>query len=73
MKCIRTFIQSKEDDVFRFKPNESFYLAIGVNFKRWGLIYRGVVDPTWSEFQRFAAYFDVEVSELLEIEKQDSV
>jgi len=27
-----------------------------------------VVDPTVSEFQRFAEYFDIEVSELLEIE-----
>lgn len=65
MKSIKTLILSKETDVFKFKPNEDFYKEVGINHKRWGLIYRGKIEPVVSELQRIADYFHVNVIELL--------
>lgn len=67
MKTIRTFIREKETPVFKFKPDRAFYMAIGINHKRWGLIYRGEIEPVVSELQRIADYFKVDVMELMDL------
>jgi len=65
MKSIQKLIKSKETGVFKFKPNEDFYKNVGINRKRWGLIYRGEIEPVVNELQRIAEYFKVDVIELL--------
>jgi len=65
MKSIKKLINTKETEVFKFKPNEDFYKEVGINHKRWGLIYRGEIEPVVSELQRIAEYFKVDVTELL--------
>jgi hypothetical protein len=67
MKTIMTFIHSKESDVFKFKPNASFYRKVGINHKRWGLIYRGEIEPVVSELQRIAEFFKVDVTDLMDL------
>ena len=65
METIKTLIHKKETDVFKFKPNEQFYRDVKINHKRWGLIYRGEIEPVVSELQRIADYFQIDITELL--------
>jgi hypothetical protein len=51
-----------ENSMILFKPNREFYKSVGINSKRWGLIYRGDLEPTLSEIQTLANYFDISVS-----------
>lgn len=45
-----------------FKPSKDFYESVGINPKRWGLIYRGDLEPTLSEIQALANYFDISIT-----------
>lgn len=72
MKSIKTLILSKETDVFKFKPNEDFYKNVGINHKRWGLIYRGEIEPVVSELQRIAEYFQIDITELLNLKTKNN-
>jgi hypothetical protein len=67
MKTIREFVDSKETEVFKFKPNKSFYKAVGINYRRWALIYRDEIEPVFSEIQRIADYFKVDIMELIDL------
>jgi len=65
MNKIVEVIKNRETEVFKFKPNRTFYRKVGINRKRWGQIYRGEVSPTITEAQRIAYYFDISLSELI--------
>lgn len=71
MKSIKTFINEMETPVFKFKPDRAFYQAVGINHKRWGLIYRGEIEPVVSELQRIAKFFNVDVTDLLELKTKN--
>ncbi|MFA6126353.1 MAG: hypothetical protein WC699_03520 [Bacteroidales bacterium] len=71
MKSLKTFINEKETPVFKFKPDRAFYQAIGINHKRWGLIYRGEIEPVVSELQRIADYFKVDFTELMDLKTKN--
>lgn len=45
-----------------FKPNRKFYVSVGINSKRWGLLYRGDLEPTLSEIEAIANYFSIPVT-----------
>lgn len=45
-----------------FKPSRDFYESVGINPKRWGLIYRGDLEPTQSEIQSLSDYFSIPVT-----------
>ncbi len=72
MKSIMTLIHSKETAVFKFKPNEDFYKEVGINHKRWGLIYWGEIEPVVSELQRIADYFQIDITELLNPKRKNN-
>ena len=65
MNAITKFIKQKETKVFRFVPNPDFYKEVKINKKRWGLLYRGEKEPTFSEIQRIANYFNVPITEFI--------
>lgn len=65
MNKIESLIKSKEQYSLVFKPNEMFYVSVGINRKRWGQIYRGEFSPTVKELKAVAAYFEIEVTELI--------
>lgn len=65
MKKIKKIIKSKEKKCFLFHPNRNFYTSVGINQKRWGLIYRGQIEPTVSEAKSIAEFFEVDVTELI--------
>ena len=66
MRSIMTFINIHETDVLKFKPNNQFYKKVGINQKRWGLIYRGETEPLVCELQRIATYFNVDIKTLID-------
>ena len=57
--------KSKENEAFKLMFNPSFYKNIGINRKRWGFLHRGEKEPTISELQRIAEYFDILIFELI--------
>lgn len=65
MKAIKKIIESKEKKNFKFSPDYQFYKTIKINQKRWGMLYRGEIEPTISELKRIADYFEVPLSELI--------
>ena len=65
MKKIIEFIKSKETMNFRFKPDREFYEAVNINRKRWGLLFRGKVDPTITELKALGNFFNIAVNELI--------
>lgn len=66
MNKIQNVIKGKETEVFKFVPNRPFYAKIGINRKRFGLIMRNELQPTYSELQSLAKYFEVELNTLVE-------
>jgi hypothetical protein len=50
-----------ESENLVFKPTRKFYVSVGINSKRWGLIYRGDIEPTLSEIEAIANYFNLPV------------
>lgn len=64
MNSIKKIIKSKELKSLVFTPNAKFYKTVEINRKRWGQIYRGQIEPTITEAQAIATYFEVEVTEL---------
>lgn len=48
-----------------FKPNLDFYQKVGINQKRWGLIYKGKLEPTLTEVERVADFFKIPVTNFL--------
>lgn len=52
-----------------FKPTKEFYDTVGINSKRWGLLYRGNLEPTQSEIQALAGYFELPITNFF---KQES-
>jgi len=67
MTTISELISKRESLAFRFRPKRDFYLKVGINRKRWGMIYRGEIEPVISELQRIAEYFEVDVTELMNL------
>jgi hypothetical protein len=65
MNKIMNIIKSREKRCFKFHPDSSFYKEIGINRKRWGLIYRSEIEPTITEAKAIANYFEVELTELI--------
>lgn len=57
---IKTTIE--KDKNFPFRPSKEFYLATGINRKRWGLIYAGKIEPTISEVDSLSKYFRIPVT-----------
>jgi hypothetical protein len=51
-----------ENKMLIFKPNRKFYESVGINSKRWGMLYRGDLEPTQSEIQALSEYFDIPVT-----------
>ena len=66
MTAIEEIIKKREVDYLVFKPDKSFYQKVRVNQKRWGQIYRGEAEPIASELKAIAAFFNVEVTEIME-------
>lgn len=66
MEKIKEIIKEKEKKCFLFCPNVNFYNSTGINRKRWGMIYRGTVDPTVPEAKAIADFFEVPFTELIE-------
>ena len=66
MKIIGILIRSRESEVFRFKPGKPFYSAIGLNRKRWAMIYRAEIEPTVTELIRICEYFKWNISEVIQ-------
>jgi hypothetical protein len=44
-----------------FKPQKPFYEATKINPKRWGLLYRGDIEPSMGEIERLSKYFSIPV------------
>lgn len=63
MTTIKEIIQSKETKCFKFCPDKSFYEAVNINQKRWGLIYRGKLEPTISKVKAIANYFEIPITD----------
>ncbi|PKP22711.1 MAG: hypothetical protein CVU05_02730 [Bacteroidetes bacterium HGW-Bacteroidetes-21] len=66
---IHDFIKSMEKKNFPFKPDTDFYNKVGIKRKRWAMILRSEVSPTVKEVNAIAKYFNVQITELIEIEK----
>jgi len=62
---INEIIESMETEVLKFVPNEEFYKSIGINRKRWGMIFKHSTIPTLPELQKIANYFKVDITELV--------
>ena len=67
MTTISELISKRESVAFRFRPKRDFYVKVGINRKRWGMIYRGEIEPVVSELQRIAEFFKVDVTDLMDI------
>ena len=65
MNKINEMIKKKERGSFVFKPDRVFYRTVGINQKRFGMIYRGEISPTIDEAKALAEYFDIEITELI--------
>ena len=65
MTTIEGIIKKRELDYLIFKPEKSFYQKVGINQKRWGQIYRGDVPPNIIELKSIAAFFEVDIRELV--------
>ena len=65
MTAIEEIIKKREVDYLVFKPDKSFYQKIKVNQKRWGQICRGEAEPIASELKAIAAFFNVDVHDLI--------
>jgi hypothetical protein len=53
----------KQDlSMLAFKPNREFYDTVGINSKRWGMLYRGDLEPIQSEIQALSEYFNLPVT-----------
>jgi DNA-binding Xre family transcriptional regulator len=71
MTTISELISKRESVAFRFRPKGDFYVKVGINRKRWGLIYRGEIEPVVSELQRIAEFFNVDVTDLLDFKTKN--
>jgi len=71
MTTISELISKRESVAFRFRPRRDFYVKVGINRKRWGLIYRGDIEPVVSELQRIAEFFKVDVTELMDLKTKN--
>ena len=65
MKNISKIIKSNEKRCFKFQPDAKFYKEVGINRKRWGLIFRDEIEPTIIELKAIALYFEIELTELI--------
>jgi hypothetical protein len=65
MNKIQESIKKVEKKNFPFKPDRDFYRLVNINQKRWGLIVKGELSPTVDEAKSIAAFFEVEVTELI--------
>ena len=67
MNKIANLIQEKENSNFKFMPDMNFYKQIEIGRKRWGQLLRNEKSPTLEELQRIANYFNVSITELIEV------
>jgi hypothetical protein len=49
----------------KWKPNNDFYNAVGINQKRFGLVLRGELPMYYFEAQSLAKFFGVSVDEVV--------
>ena len=47
---------------FTFKPKLEFYGKVKINKKRWGLIYKGKLEPTRSEIERISEVLNIPIT-----------
>lgn len=71
MTTISELISNRESVAFRFRPKRDFYVKVGINRKRWGMIYRGEIEPVVSELQRIAEFFKVDVTDLMDLKTKN--
>jgi hypothetical protein len=71
MTTISELISKRESVAFRFRPKRDFYVKVGINRKRWGMIYRGEIEPVVSELQRIAEFFKVDVTDLMDLKTKN--
>lgn len=48
-----------------FKAQKEFYETVEINQKRWGLIYKGRLKPTFDEVERVSKYFQIPIDKFL--------
>jgi len=65
MNKIQQAIKKVEKQNFPFKPDRDFYRQVNINQKRFGLIVKGHLVPTIEDVKSIAAFFEVEVTELI--------
>lgn len=65
MNNIKKLIEGLESEVFRFKPNSSFYAKVNIKRKRFFQLYRNEKSATIEEMKAIANYFDVPLDKLI--------
>jgi len=65
---VKEFINSKENQFFKFKPDVEFYKTVGINRKRFGMILSGKLEPKSNELENIAKFFNCKVADLVELE-----
>jgi hypothetical protein len=53
------------DSKLVFVAQKEFYDKVNINHKRWGLIYKGKIDPTFDEVERVSKYFKIPIQNFL--------
>jgi len=65
MNKIAKVIKTKENEGFRFRPTNEFYIKINIGRKRFGQLLRNEKPADLSELERIANYFNVNVKDLI--------